>query len=341
MTRKLRVLHLTHPEYLPPESAKGFTEKQINVWKTDYDVCNALRELGHEVRSLGVSDELRPIRETLEEFEPHVVFNLLEQFAGLPEFDQHVVSYLELLGVPYTGCNPRGLTLARDKSLAKKVVTYHRVPTPRFAVCRLGRKIRRPARVSLPAIVKSSTEESSYGISQASVVDTEEALLERVAFVHDNVHTDALVEEYVDGRELYVGVLGNRRLSVLPVWELHFGKLDEQAGATIATQKVKHDVAYQKRMQITHGPARDLPEGVAARAERLARRICRVLEIDGYARIDFRLDAEGRLHFLEANPNAEIAWEEELASAAEASGLPYPQLIQKIVNMGLSRHRSR
>jgi D-alanine-D-alanine ligase len=341
MARKLRVLHITHPDFLPPESSEGFSEKEINVWKTDYDVVCALRELGHEVRSLGVSDELVPIRDTLEEYQPHIVFNLLEQFAGIPEFDQHVVSYFELQRVAYTGCNPRGLTLARDKSLAKKIVSYHRVPTPAFAVFRMGRKVRRPARLGLPAIVKSATEESSFGISQASVVHSDEALVERVQFIHDQVRTDALVEEYVEGRELYVGVLGNERLTVLPIWELHFGKLGEAAGERVATQKVKHDVAYQKRMGIDHGPAAALPEGVAARAVRLTKRICRALELDGYGRVDYRLDADGRLHFLEANPNPEIAWEEEFASAAEAAGYTYPELIQRIVNLGLARHRAR
>ena len=341
MTRKLRVLHITHPDYLPPPSAEGFSEKEINVWKTDFDVVRALTELGHEVRSLGVRDELVPIRDTLEEYKPHIVFNLLEQFAGIPEFDQHVVSYLELLGVPYTGCNPRGLTLARDKSLAKKVVSYHRVPTPAFIVFRAGRKVRRPRRLKLPVIVKSTTEESSLGISQASVVHTDEAMIERVAFIHEKVGTDALVEEYIEGRELYVGVYGNRRLSTLPIWELGFGKLSSKPGLRIATERVKHDVEYQKNMKIEHGPAQDLPQGVAARAERLTRRICRVLEIDGYGRIDYRLDTEGKLHFLEANPNSEIAWEEEYASAAEAAGFSYTQLIQKVVNLGLSRARQR
>lgn len=341
MSRKLRILHLTHPDYLPPKTTTGYSEKEINVWKTDYDVCSALRELGHEVESLGVADELVPIRDALDEYKPHIVFNLLEQFAGIPEFDQHVVSYLELRGVAYTGCNPRGLTLARDKSLAKKIISYHRVPTPAFAVFRIGRKVRRPARLRLPVIVKSATEESSMGISQASVVHSDEALVERVAFIHKQVGTDALVEEYVEGRELYVGVLGNQRLRVLPVWELDFGRLGDKPGAKIATEKVKHDVDYQKNMRITHGPAAELPDGVAARAERLTRRICRALEIDGYGRVDYRLDRDGRLHFLEANPNPEIAWEEEFASASEAAGLPYPQLISKIINLGLSRRRAR
>jgi len=186
MSRKLRVLHITHPDFLPPDTTDGYSEREINVWKTDYDVVTALRELGHDVRSLGVSDELVPVRDALVDYRPHIVFNLLEQFAGIPEFDQHVVSYFELHDVPYTGCNPRGLTLARDKSLAKKIVSYHRVPTPAFATFRRGRRVRRPARLELPAIVKSATEESSYGISQASVVWDDEALVASLETIGDS-----------------------------------------------------------------------------------------------------------------------------------------------------------
>jgi D-alanine-D-alanine ligase len=339
MGRKLRVLHITHPDFLPPASLDGHSEAEINVWKTDFHVVRALEELGHDVRSLGVSDELLPIRNALDEYRPHIVFNLLEQFAGIPEFDQHVVSYFELGGVAYTGCNPRGLILARDKVLAKKIVTYHRVPTPSFATFQIGRKVKRPARLSLPAIVKSTTEESSLGISQASVVYDDAALVERVGFIHEQIGTDALVEEYIDGRELYVGVLGNQRLTVLPTWELDFGKLGASSGERVATRKVKHDVGYQERMKIDHGPAEDLPPPVAAALPRLTRRICRALQIDGYARVDFRLDSAGRLHFLEANANSEIAKGEELADSAEAAGIGYPQLIRKILNLGLSRRR--
>ena len=330
--RRLRVLHVTHPDCLPPETDEGYSYKEIMRWKTDFDVVKALRELGHEVRSLGVDDELRPVRDMLDDYEPHIVFNLLEQFAGLPEMDQHVVSYLELRRVAYTGCNPRGLTLARDKSLAKKLVHYHRILTPAFLVFPRRRKVRIPAKLGYPAIVKSATEEASMGISQASVVEDEASLVERIGFIHDQIGTDAMVEEYIDGRELYVGVLGNQRKTVLPVWELGFGKLGKGASAPIATEKVKHDATYQKKMGITHGVAKEL-------AVRTVKRICRILEVDGYARIDFRMTADGRLYFLEANPNPEVAWEEELAASAELAGIEYPDLIRRIVNFGLARKR--
>src|SRR5947208_4133879 len=284
--KSLRVLVLLDPNFLPPDSIKGFKEKEINEWKTEYDVVSTLRALGHEVRPLGVQHELKPIRDEVVAWKPDVVFNLLEQFHGEAVYDQNVASYLELLRIPYTGCNPRGLVLARGKDLSKKLLTYHRIPLPAFAVFPMRRKIRRPARLPLPLIVKSLSEDACYGISQASVVDSDEKLKERVTFIHERIHTAAIAEQYIDGREIYVGVLGNERLRVLPVWELKFGNL-AQGARPIATGKVKHDPGYQERAGIVDGPAEDLAPEVYARIQRIAKRAYRALDLDGYARIDF------------------------------------------------------
>src|SRR5690348_3343231 len=161
--KHLRVLVLLHPELLPPESTEGYTEQQINVWKTEYDVVHTLRTIGHEVRAVGVHDELRPIRDHIDAFKPDVVFSLLEQFNGEVLYDQNVASYLELMRVPYTGCNPRGLMLARGKDISKTLVHSHRIPVPAFAVFPLNRKVRRPPRLAMPLIVKSLSEDGSYG----------------------------------------------------------------------------------------------------------------------------------------------------------------------------------
>jgi D-alanine-D-alanine ligase len=334
--KKLRVLVLLHPSLMPPENLDGYSEKEIYEWKTEYDVISTLRKIGHEVRALGVRDELLPIRNMISEWKPHIAFNLLEEFHGLAEFDHHVVSYLELMEVPYTGCNPRGLVLARDKALSKKVLVYHRTRVPHFAVVRRGRKARRHRSLAFPLIVKSLTEEASLGISQASIVDSEEKLGERVLFVHESIGTDAIIEEFIEGRELYVGVIGNKSLRVLPVWELVFEKMPV-GSAAIATARVKHNPEYQKKRGIFQQPAEDLPPDVVERINRTSRRIFRVLELDGYARIDYRLGSNGDLYFLEANPNPEIAEREEFSSAAQEAGLTYPQLLQKILSLGLRR----
>jgi D-alanine-D-alanine ligase len=334
--KPLRVLVLMHPDLIPPESSQGFSEQQINVWKTEYDVVSTLRTAGHEVRPLGVQDELRPIRDEVENWKPHVVFTLLEEFHGEAIYDQNVASYLQLLRVPYTGCNPRGLMLARGKDLSKTLVHYHRIPVPAFAVFPKRRKVKRPKRLALPLIVKSLSEDGSLGISQASVVDSDEKLAERVAFIHERIGTAAIAEQYIEGRELYVGVLGSERLRVLPVWELKFGNMPK-GDWLIATEKVKHDPDYQERRAILHGPAEDLAPEVGARIQQLAKRIYRTLELDGYARIDFRLSADGVPYFLEANPNPEIAESQEFATAAKRVGIPYPDLLQRILALGMQR----
>lgn len=336
MKKRLRVLVLMHPDLMPPPSRDGYSEKEAHAWKTEFDVVTTLREARHDVRAIGVQHELRPIRDEVRHWQPDVVFNLLEQFHGETTYDQNVASYLELLRVPYTGCNPRGLMLARGKALSKKLLAYHRIPVPTFAVFPMGRKVVRPKRLGFPLIVKSISEDSSVGIAQASVVDSDEKLAERVGFVHERVGTDAIAEEYIEGRELYVGVLGNARLRVLPVWELEFGDL--RAGQLrIATERVKHDPEYQERRGILQGPAEDLPPELATRIQQTAKRICRVLEVDGYARVDFRLSADGVPYFLEANPNPDVAASEEFAQAALHEGLSYPQLLNRILQLGIAR----
>jgi D-alanine-D-alanine ligase len=299
-----------------------------------------LRAAGHEVRPLGVQDELKPVRDAIEGFKPQVVFNLLEQFHGEVIYDHNVASYLELMQVPYTGCNPRGLMLARGKDLSKTLVHYHRIAVPAFAVFPMRRKIKRPARLALPLIVKSLSEDGSYGISQASIVDTDEQLAERVAFVHERLGTAAIAEQYIEGRELYVGVLGNNRLRVLPVWELKFGSLGGQGARQIATKKAKHDPDYQERVGIVDGPAKELAPEVYARIQRTAKRIYKTLGLDGYARIDFRLSADGTPYFIEANPNPEIAKSQEFAIAARHDGLDYPDLLHRILALGISRAKA-
>ena len=230
------------------------------------------------------------------------------------------MSYLELLRVPYTGCNPRGLLLSRDKSLSKKLMAYHRIPVPDFSVFRRGRKVLVPPRLKFPLIVKSLTQESSIGISQASVVGDEEKLRKRVEFIHESVGTHAIAERYIDGRELYVGVLGNERLQVFPVWEMHFKKMVEGDNWPIATERVKWSTKYQEKHGIATDKAQALPEGFEQAVGKMAKRVYRALELTGYARIDLRMDSDGKPYVLEANPNPQIAYGEDFAESAEHSG---------------------
>jgi D-alanine-D-alanine ligase len=328
--KRLRVLALMDERLVPPEDVRGI-DLETADWRMEYDVIRTLRALRHEVHTLGVGSDLAVIRRAVDEHRPHIVFNLMEDVHDVPIYDQNLVSYLELLRVPYTGCNPRGLMLARDKAISKTILSYHRIPVPEFAVFRMGRRARRPKRLPFPLIVKSLTKEGSEGIAQSSVVDTDDKLLERVRFVHERIGTDAIVEHFVDGRELYVGVLGNHRLQVLPVWELVFAR----DGPRIATSRVKWNPAYQKRHGITTRAANGLPKGLATTVERLSKRIYRILQLSGCARIDFRLDGEGKVYVLEANPNPQLARGEDFADSAEQAGISYEALIQRLLNLGL------
>ena len=338
--KRQRVLVLVHRHLVPPDDTTGM-DVTTAEWKTEFDVITTLREMGHEVQPLGIQDELNPIRQAMEDWKPTIVFNLLEAFDNINLFDQNVVSYLELLRLPYTGCNPRGLLLARDKSLSKKLLAYHRISVPEFAVFKRGRKVLVPPRLTFPVIVKSLTQESSIGISQASVVNDEEKLRKRVEFIHESVGTHAIAERYIDGRELYVGVLGNERLQVFPVWEMHFQKMVEGDNWPIATERVKWSAKYQEKHGIATDKAKALPDGLEMAIGKMAKRVYRSLEISGYARIDMRLDDAGKVYVLEANPNPQIAYGEDFAESAEHAGMKYEALLDRILALGLQWNPER
>ncbi|MBN8280569.1 MAG: D-alanine--D-alanine ligase [Gammaproteobacteria bacterium] len=332
--KKLRVLVLTHESLVPPDSSDGHTDREIDEWRTEYDVMTCLREAGHEVQVLGLYDNLGDLRARITEWRPDVAFNLLQEFQGIVTYDQHIVAYLELMRQPYTGCNPRGMMLSRDKVLSKQVLSYHRIPTPQFAVFRRGRRYRLSSRLTYPLFVKSATEDASLGISQASIVEDRAHLEERIDFIHDHVKTDALVEEYIEGRELYVAVDGNERLTTYPVWEMDFGTLPD-AMAGIATRKVKWDRKYQQKHGIRTGKAAPLPPAVEEQLSRYSKRIYRSLHLSGYARMDFRLRADGRAYLLEANCNPNLSKDEDFAAAAASGGTGYEALLERLMRLGL------
>jgi len=331
--KKLRIAVLVHETLVPPETLEGCTAQEVAEFRTEFDVIMQLRQSGHDVRPLGIGDSLGELRKLIQEWQPQVCFNLLEEFDGIVTYDQHVVAYLELLRQPYTGCNPGGMMLSRNKVLTKQILAYHRIPTPQFAVFKRGSAIRIPARLRYPLFVKSATEDASLGIAQASIVEDAAKLRERIGFIHEHTASDALVEQYIEGRELYVGVLGNERLRTLPPWEFIFGELKD-GRAAIATRKAKWDRAYQERHKITSAAAQDLPAGLAERLDRLARRVYRALHLSGYARMDFRVRADGTPFVLEANANPNLELDEDFAWAAKHGGIEYPALLERIISLG-------
>jgi len=335
--KKLRVLALVREGLVPPESMEGYSDKEIAQWKSEFDVVGTLREMGHDVHPVGVFDDLGPIRQSIRDWSPHVAFVLLEEFHGVAAYEYAVVSYLELTRQTYTGCNPIGLILSKDKATAKRILAHHRIPTPQFDVFVRGRTKTRAGRLPFPLFVKSTMEDASLGIAQASIVRDQDALVERVRFVHETVQSDAIVEEFIEGRELYVGVIGNRRLQTFPPWEMLFSKMPDDM-PRVATASVKWDPKYQKKYGIKTRRAKDLSPEVEKQIAKLCKRAYRALNMSGYARMDLRLRDDGRVFLIEANANPNLAYGEDFAESAESIGIAYEALLQKIINLGLGYH---
>src|SRR6185503_5557153 len=331
---KLRVILLADEDLLPKGELKELGEKERELRKTEFDVRDAIESLGYEIYSIGVSDDLSTIRGAIDAHKPHIAFNLVEEFGGVAHFDQHVVSYLELRKQAYTGCSPRGLTLARDKALTKKVLAYHGLQVPEFAVFAKRRAMKRPAGLAFPLFVKSLTEEGSAGISGASIVHDDAKLKERVAFIHRTTNSTALVEQFIDGREIYVGVMGNDRVTVLPPWELAMTKREDGA-PLIASDRAKWDPEYQRQLGLKTGPAR-LSKRMQAKLADLSKEIYRLLGMSGYARLDYRVTEDGEAYLLEANPNPQIAKDEDFALSAKHGGMPYAELIEQLIRFGIN-----
>ena len=338
MKKKLKVLVLfdgIRPTKIDEDLSKELKHKD---WKTEANVMAALGALGHTAKHLAIFDDLDLVRQKLESFAPDVLFNLVEQFKNNPGFDQNIVSLLEMQGVPFTGCGATGLVLCKHKGISKKILGYHHIHVPNFVVIPRGQRIARLKRPKFPILVKPVKEEASYGISQASFVETDEQFRERVAFIHEKYDSDVIAEEYIKGRELYVSLIGNVRLSVFPIRELVFREVPPNE-PKIATYNAKWDEEYRKRWGLQNQLAEGLDPALVAQIEQTCKRIYRLLTIDGYARIDLRLTADNKVYFIEANPNPILAEDEDFALSAGEAGLPYPQLIDRIVRLGMKTLR--
>ena len=334
MKKKLKVLALfdaMEPTTLDQDLS---AELKTDNRKTEANVLDALRQLGHVTEHLAIFDNLDLIQQKLQSFAPHVIFNLADQFKNNRAFDQHIVSFLAMRGVPFTGCGSTGLTLCKHKGISKKILGYHRIHTPDFVTIARGKRPARPKRLRFPILVKPLKEEASLGISQASFVETDEQFKDRVQFIHEKYDNDVIAEEYIEGRELYVSLLGNHRLQVFPIRELIFREVPPDE-PKIATYKAKWDAEYRKRWGLQNQFAEALDPAVVAGIEQTCKRIYHLLTIDGYARLDLRLTPDNQVYFIEANPNPMLAADEDFAQSALKSGLPYPQLIDRIIRTGL------
>ncbi len=313
-------------------------ELKTDDWKTEANVLAALPELGHTVEHLAIFDDLNLLRQKMDEYQPDLIFNLADQFKNNRAFDQNIVSFLELHGVPFTGCGSTGLTLCKQKGISKKILSYHRIHVPQFTVIPRGKRCARPKRLQFPILVKPLKEEASYGIAQASFVETDEQFKERVQFIHTSHDCDVIAEEYIAGRELYVSILGNHKLEAFPIRELVFKEVPPEE-PKIATYRAKWDEEYRKRWGLQNQFAEGLDPALERDIVQTCKRIYRLLTIDGYARVDLRVTPANEIYFIEANPNPILAADEDFAQSALKAGLNYPQLMERIIRTGLKTLR--
>jgi len=340
MKKRLKVLQLMNAPYVTP---RGYDFKDEfadpeNMY-TENDVCHALKENGYDVRLLGIFNDITPLLEEVKEFKPDLIFNMVEVFDDKTHFDKNIGAFLEMIGIPYTGAGADALFICNNKALAKKILRFHKIHVARFHTFYRGHRVWWPKTIRLPAIVKPLCEEASRGISQASVVDNSEAFIERIRFIHESMNADAIAEEYIEGRELYVSVIGNKRLIVLPPRELKFGNMPEDE-PRIATYKAKWDDNYRDRWGIKSVHAGKLTNGIGEKIEDVCKRAYRALNIHSYIRFDIRLTPSGQVYIIEPNANPCIAKIDEVAQSAAKIGISYNQLIRKIVMIPLTYERN-
>ena len=324
-----RILLLVHKELIPPEDLTEEPDRFKTPWITEYDVKMTLEKNGHEVKVLGLISQIEKLTTEISEFKPHIVFNLLEEFNHDTQNDYKVLALLDLMKIKYSGCNPKGLLLARDKALSKKLLSYHKIGTPKFYTLPKGKKRKLPKNMTFPMIVKCLFEEASYGIAKASVVHSQEKLEERVKYIHEQLEQDVIIEEFIEGQEIYVGVIGNKKLSTLPLWELKFTNVDSPE-KEIYSQRAKWNENYRDRKGIETGPCK-LPKAIEEKIIKTCKKTYQVLGLSGYARIDLRLSREGKIYILEANPNPNIANDDEFAKSAAHLKIKYSDLLEQLL----------
>jgi D-alanine-D-alanine ligase len=331
------VFDTPHPDWQDADYKREVADGKIE--EAEYDVARALLAKGHDVLMVGIGNELGPLLERLGAFGPKLVFNGCEAFRGHARHEYAVAAVLDMHGYPHTGSSPTALLVARNKSLTKKILAYHGIRVPAFAEFHAGDQLVRPSELRFPLIVKPLLEDASVGIAQASVVENDDTLAQRVEFIHEKYRQAAIVEELVEGRELYVGLIGNDKLEVLPLTEMTFGEPDD-GEHRIATYKAKWDEEYRKRKKIKNVFAKGLSDELTAKIAEICTTAFHALWLQDYGRVDVRLAHDDEVYVLEVNPNPFIAYEHEMANAAEKAGLKYNDFIQRIVDEAVARDRA-
>jgi len=298
-------------------------------------VAAALTAGGHEPSILGVHRDLNALIDGLTRPKPDLVFNLFENFGKVRLGAVCVVGLLDLLEVPYVGGGPGEFFLQQDKAITKKLLAFEGVPFPRFTVFPRGTPAESAPGLKLPLFVKPLSMDASIGISPSSIVTNEKDLAKRVAIVHERVKDDAMVEEFIDGREFNVAVLGNREPRALPPMEIDFSGLPERA-ARILDSSAKWD-EDSVRFKGTRAVLADIPDDLRRRLQGVALAAYRALHVRDYGRVDLRVDAAGHPYVIEVNASCYLEQTSEFAIAAQADGIDYVTLVNRIVAGAVER----
>jgi D-alanine-D-alanine ligase len=333
--KKKKVIVLAHQDLIPPSTHVTQEESEYAPWATEYNVCKQLKKSGHELKIVPVGDEIRSVEKEISNFSPDVVFNLMEEFNGDVSKDHNIASLLELLNVPYTGCSSKGLMLARDKALTKKVLQFHGIKTPEFQVYPLNKKITELKKIKYPVIIKCLNEEASLGISKSSIVTNFNKLKERVSYLQRQFSVDVIAEEFIEGRELYVGVMGHKRVKALPIWELIFSKT-QNTHKEIYTELCKHSKKHREKKGVTTEKAK-LAKAIENEIQTVCKKAFQFLELNSIARFDIRLSSDNIPYIIEVNPNPNISSFDEFALSAKYAGISYCELLEKM--MGMAKRR--
>lgn len=304
----------------------------------EYQIAAALRRRGHQVWLLGAHDDPMKVMHHLREQPVDLVWNASEGFGTIDSLDFLLPALLDAEGQAYTGASPQCLMVTRNKAMTKKVLAHHDIQVPRFKAYRMGETVQPDDDLFFPAIVKPMRLDASQGISKASVVYDRESLVQRVQFVHEKIHDAAIVEDYIEGRELYVSVIGNGDdLTILPIVELLFDPTKSKPEDRIATKQKKWKDQYGQKPKVRQVFARPLSQIAKERIERTCMLGFRALWLRDYARFDLRLDDEDNVWVLEANANPYPSKDHEIANAAKKAGMDYDDFIERILMTAATR----
>jgi D-alanine-D-alanine ligase len=323
-----------------PKKRRKKSQPPVEVEKEDrVEIFEALQDLGHEPSYYPLDGRLQSLH-ALSRSGVDLVFNLTESFNGDDTKDMNLAAYLDLIGIPFTGSGPHAFFLAQDKAIAKKMFAFHGVCTPYFATSYRGR-IDHSHDIAFPLIVKPLYEDGSIGIDADAVVYGVKELMQRVQRIEEDFDSPALIEEYIEGREIYAAILGGYEHSrALPLVELDLSRLPEGT-PKIASWDVKFEKETQVHKLTKSSVVKDLDDECVARISQTALAAYRALKLRDYGRIDMRLTSAGKVYVIEANPNPWLASRQEFAMAAKAAGKSYTQLIGEIVELAMARYSLR